>query len=727
MMLDAVLALGLLLTTATQLRLSGLPVGPGELCLAFWVMAMVFRTILRPAPPATFALVRMLIFWTIFGLAEALGTLGGLMSGAEYDPQWFMHDVEAYPLLAAVSCFVVLGPEAAVRLRRVAWLLTTLGAISLAAQLAAGWGLASLPLIEPWFWERFRGWSSNPNQLAFVCVVLGLISLHLVETAERAGKRMIALTCLMLSIVVGRLTQSDTFTLTLVTAGPIFLVARLRASLHPAERRSSFQTAFSWIAVIGVPLILVSVIPFALSDASDIGRLSAGLEKNGGKEAGQEADLRLTLWGEAIKVGVQSGMLGLGPGPHLPIPPSVVVGRTNTSDTPSDLPHPTQGAAPNFEAHNTILDLFTQGGLIGVLSFLWLMGTAFALTLKRRRAGLTTLLCGLAVFGMTNLIIRPPIFWFAVAICLVEWERQTSRDIAPRRMTPWRAGTPSLTAGALALGCVLGAPAHSAPSGTLHYAPNRNFGAGDAYLLAKTGFDLADASSPRQLDALPAGVMGLVWIGRCDGADLSFIRTIKAYAGNPKLYGFNLMDDPDPRGGIVARVLHRPCTAERLKAEADWIHANVPGARTFIALMNMARSATPSFRNTYNPANSHIDLFGISPYPCRTEFNGCDYDMIDRFVAAAESSGIPRGRIVPIFQAFGGGGWLDDAGGRYALPTAGQARMILARWKVLIAAPVFDVAYSWGSQRADKALESAPDLREIFLRHNVADQLNEGE
>jgi hypothetical protein len=130
--MDTLLALGLLLSTASQLRLSGLPVGPGELCLAIWVMVAAFRAVLHRPPPMTFALVRMLIFWTVFGLAEALGTLTGLATGAEYDPQWFMHDVEAFPLLAAVSCFVVLGPDVASRLRGVAWKLTAIGTASLA-------------------------------------------------------------------------------------------------------------------------------------------------------------------------------------------------------------------------------------------------------------------------------------------------------------------------------------------------------------------------------------------------------------------------------------------------------------------------------------------------------------------------------------------------------------------------------------------------------------------
>jgi hypothetical protein len=34
-------------------------------------------------------------------------------------------------------------------------------------------------------------------------------------------------------------------------------------------------------------------------------------------------------------------------------------------------------------------------------------------------AGLTTLLCGVSIFGLGNLIVRHPIFWFVITLCLV--------------------------------------------------------------------------------------------------------------------------------------------------------------------------------------------------------------------------------------------------------------------------------------------------------------------
>jgi hypothetical protein len=40
---DALMAVGLLLTTATQLRLPGSPLGPGEVCLVIWIALTLIR------------------------------------------------------------------------------------------------------------------------------------------------------------------------------------------------------------------------------------------------------------------------------------------------------------------------------------------------------------------------------------------------------------------------------------------------------------------------------------------------------------------------------------------------------------------------------------------------------------------------------------------------------------------------------------------------------------
>ncbi len=268
---------------------------------------------------------------------------------------------------------------------------------------------------------------------------------------------------------------------------------------------------------------------------------------------------------------------------------------------------------------------------------------------------------------------------------------------------------------AIVLGIAVAEPAWATPPTVLHHAPNRKFDSRGRYVPGRAGFNLADVNSPAELDSLPDDVKGLVWIGLCTGADPVFIRTVRPYIGNPRLFGFYLMDDPDPTGRYG-----RLCRPADLRAESDWIRANAPGAKTFVVLMNLSSSKAPSFMNTYNPANAHVDLYGIDPYPCRTEFNDCDYDMIDRYVTAAKAWGIPRDRMIPVFQAFGGGDWTDDAGGKYRMPSVGQLKAILTRWRALVPAPIFDSAYSWGSQRNDAALEGSPELQSVFSAHNQA-------
>jgi hypothetical protein len=249
------------------------------------------------------------------------------------------------------------------------------------------------------------------------------------------------------------------------------------------------------------------------------------------------------------------------------------------------------------------------------------------------------------------------------------------------------------------------------PTTSLHFAPNGNFGTGStasAYLPGADGFNLADVRSVGQLDSLPQGIKGLVWVGLCQGVDPTFTSTVAPFVGNAKVFGFYLMDDPDPTGKY-----HPTCAASHLKAESDWIHAHVPGTRTFILLLNLGSDTAPNYSGSYSPANSHIDLYGVDPYPCTKQFHGCNYRTIGNRVSVAKASGISTSQIVPVYQAFGGGryrAWL--------LPTAKEEVKLLATWKSFVPRPVFDYAYSWGDQYGDRALQGTPALRKVFSAQN---------
>ena len=151
------------------------------------------------------------------------------------------------------------------------------------------------------------------------------------------------------------------------------------------------------------------------------------------------------------------------------------------------------------------------------------------------------------------------------------------------------------------------------PTTALHYAANGNFDSNGVYAAGADGFNLADVGSVSELDSLPAGDKGLVYLGMTDGVTAAFTAAVDSYIGDPKLYGFYLVDEPD--GSAT--------TAANLKAEADYIAAHVPGAISYMTEQNLSADTTPSFY--YTPANTDINLFGLDPYPVNTNVpNGLD-------------------------------------------------------------------------------------------------------
>ena len=115
-----------------------------------------------------------------------------------------------------------------------------------------------------------------------------------------------------------------------------------------------------------------------------------------------QGDLRFHLWAEAVEKGMGAAMLGLGPGPHLT--------KKSWKRSPP----------AKFEAHNTPLELFVQGGLLALLAITWLYASLLLATTRARLPALAALSCAFVVFSMFHFIIRHPIFWFGIVLCLLE-------------------------------------------------------------------------------------------------------------------------------------------------------------------------------------------------------------------------------------------------------------------------------------------------------------------
>ncbi|RWM70966.1 MULTISPECIES: O-antigen ligase family protein [Mesorhizobium] len=417
MIRDAILACGLATTYAVQLDIPGLPLGVGELFLVLWMMLSVGRVLAGGRLETTPALTRLASFWTIMALSLGVGAVVGYLTTTLY-LTGVVHDTMAYLLLASITCLAAAEPDADRHLRRTAWWVVAIANASFAIQLGLGWGWIHQSGVDPWYWDRFRGWSENPNQLALYCALFGPLALHLATTTSSPWGRLLGLGSLVLTIYVGRLTKSDTFLFTTILTCLIFLALRFRTWLTTGSGKVSISRQVALLSMVGFLPLAMSMTPYVLTEVSGIENFAKSFTKDqGGEATAKTAALRFYLWEDALGKGLTSGSLGLGPGPHLDTP-AVAYNQF--------LPRP-------FEAHNTILDLYTQGGLVAVAALLWIVGSAAMSAWRAKLDALLALVVSIVVFGMPHLIIRHPIVWFALTICIVAGtpraDSATSREL----------------------------------------------------------------------------------------------------------------------------------------------------------------------------------------------------------------------------------------------------------------------------------------------------------
>ena len=276
----------------------------------------------------------------------------------------------------------------------------------------------------------------------------------------------------------------------------------------------------------------------------------------------------------------------------------------------------------------------------------------------------------------------------------------------------------------------------------LHYAANPS---GDMGVLAGLGFNLMDVtaniSNPKSVNdivnALPANSKALIWIGnigkghekeRCPApgyTDAQFQDQVDALADNPRVFGYYIADEPRP--SIC------PNAAQDIRARSDYIHAHAPKQKSFMIVLDgsaMCPKGLGCEFRALSPANTHVDLIGIDPYPCHVDSQGipsaCDMGSITERVNAALQNGIPGSAIVPVFQEFGQEGRADNEKGFYLTPKPAELATMLKIWGKLVPNPVFDYAYTWGIQCTQAFCPSPQALKNHSELQSVVRQYNQG-
>ena len=391
-MADILLVIGVLLSSCTQLRVSGLPLGPGELCLLGWLSISVGVCFSQQVRAPAFV-IPVVVFAGLLALSESVGLIAGLAIELYYDVPAILHDIFAYTFLIFAAVMMGQSLIVDVRRRKLAWLFASGGTVGLLLQLAHGQGLISLPGVDPWHFDRFRGWSNDPNQLSFLATVLVFLGLWIMQGADQLLTRLLALFFVFVAAVAGLLTKSDTFVVSVAVALLVFFGLNVRNWL--SEPCPSARSGIVCIVVVCSPLAFLSLAPLFPVIATFSDEASEQMYNQDG-----QGDTRLSLWSEALAKSLESGMVGFGPGPHLT--------SKSYKRPPPD----------KFESHNTPLELLTQGGFLASFSFLGLLGFTLWRTASNGQPALCGLVCAYLVFSMFHFVLRHPIFWFGLMFCL---------------------------------------------------------------------------------------------------------------------------------------------------------------------------------------------------------------------------------------------------------------------------------------------------------------------
>jgi len=253
--------------------------------------------------------------------------------------------------------------------------------------------------------------------------------------------------------------------------------------------------------------------------------------------------------------------------------------------------------------------------------------------------------------------------------------------------------------GALALALLVATAPHAGESGGISvrgcYGKDSSPSGFDH--IVQTGFGVIDrAAYPADLEALPSGVKGLVWLGGYDNDHCvwehsnQWIRSrVRAIAQHPVIVAYYLADEP--------HVWDCPSAPAQLKKRSTLVKSLDPLHPTFAVI----RPHSPG--NPYAPYVGTVDILGVDVYPC-SHRHGCVMSKIDDAVSLAEQAGVRR--YWGILQAFGDS-W-------YRMPTADELHEQFGRWRRTRMEGYLVFSWAW---RAD-GLENHPELREALEAEN---------
>jgi O-antigen ligase len=391
-----VFAVGLVLTTATQLRPETSPAGFAELLLSAWVVLSFIALIKHRRVDTTLLPKMVATFWLVALFALAAGLITApppIHSGT------VIHDSLALLFVALVLLALVIPSGAAMRCRRTLPWLLSLSLVPLFILWVGGLSTPNLGPLSLWYGRRFAGWAENPNQLALLTTPAPFLCFHL--AANLSGiSRYWNLVLAAVAVVVGLATSSDALRVAWLASGVLLLaMGWARMAMRIARDKRAAVIALGLVPTIGGAA--------ALGLGTSVAHIAVKFAQTT-FAAGRQGTDRLSAWREGAEVIDSSPVFGRGPGAH---------------------GHALMSAEP-MEAHNTFVDWGASSGLFGLSAYVGLLALTGVIVLRRGYLLLFAAVFALTVFSLFNYVVRQPIYWYYLiaAVALSYGPAPTARE-----------------------------------------------------------------------------------------------------------------------------------------------------------------------------------------------------------------------------------------------------------------------------------------------------------
>lgn len=230
------------------------------------------------------------------------------------------------------------------------------------------------------FLSRYIGFSDNPNQLGVLLCAYPLLAITAIQRSHSLAGRCMAGLGLLAAILLSVLVRSNTVFSAYILAGTLWAV--LRFNLWDSKLPTGFRIDRLLVTLVFGVLAAMGFVLYALESID--------------KTESADANGRFPLWINALDGIAQSAFMGVGPGGQSgPIAPF-------------------QGD----EAHNFLLDITLQGGLLSLLAYLFLLYSLLRHVLGQRSLLAACVILAVLTQQVSHYTARQPIAWLYLLLPL---------------------------------------------------------------------------------------------------------------------------------------------------------------------------------------------------------------------------------------------------------------------------------------------------------------------